>query len=161
MIDIQEVHEVRYKINLDAEKLAPAVYFEMLRVFDILLKTKSKEDIKKTIPEYYIFIDNEMFTIPLDDVEFILYSKKNQKDYVNDIIRAFAGHVIDRLIKKTVPVNDPDIYRHCIFDDDNWVYTVQCKIVKLFENKPYDNIYQKVIDVLKKHNYGYSGLYYV
>ena len=156
MIEIQEVHEVKYNIKLDAEKLAPVVYYEMLKVLDILAKTDSKEDIKKSIGEYYNFINDYLFTTSFDIVEYILRSERYRKAYVNDIIMLFAGYVIDRLIKKIVPVNDPDIYRHCIFDDDNGIYAVKCKIVKIFVNKPYDNIYQKMIDMLKKHNYAYS-----
>ena len=159
MIDIQEVHEVKYKINLDAEKLAPVVYFEMIKVFDILDKTDSKEDIKKSIGEYYNFINDYLFTSSFDDVEYILRSERYRKAYINDIIMLFAGYVIDRLIKKIVPVDDPDIYRHCIFDDDNGIYAAKSKIVKIFANT-YDNIYQKMIekmiDILKKHNYAYS-----
>ena len=56
MIEIQEVHEVKYNIKLDAEKLAPAVYFEMLRVFDCLTKIKTEEDLKNIKYYYHIQI---------------------------------------------------------------------------------------------------------
>lgn len=155
MIEIQEVHEVKYKINLDAEKLAPAVYFEMLRVFDCLTKIKTEEDLKN-ISEYQGIIKMQIVDVPFDDVmRIILDPTKYQKEYVDEVIKCFAGVVIERVIKNNVPVKDPDIYRHCVFDDDNWIYNVQCKIVEHLSKKPFDDIYQKTIEMFKRYNREY------
>ena len=156
MIEIQEVHEVKYNIKLDAEKLALIVYCKMTSVFDFLDKIKTEEDLKN-ISDCRGIIAKQIADIPFDDVMYILKSKKNQKEYVDEVIKCFAGLVIERVIKDNVPVKDPDIYRHCIFDDDNWIYNVQCKIVEHLDKKPFDNIYQKTIEVLKKYNYEYSN----
>ena len=157
MIEIQEVHEVKYNIKLDAKKLALIVYCKMTSVFDFLDKIKTEEDLKN-ISEYHGIIKMQIVDVPFDDVmHIILDPTKYQKEYVDEVIKCFAGLVIERVIKDNVPVKDPDIYRHCIFDDDNWIYNVQCKIVEHLDKKPFDNIYQKTIEVLKKYNHEYSN----
>lgn len=158
MIEIQEVHDVKYKINLDAEELAPAVYLEMLRVFDCLTKIKTEEDLKD-ISGYHGIIKMQIVDVPFDDVmRIILDPTRYQKEYVDEVIKCFAGVVIERLIKDNVPVKDPDIYRHCVFDDDKWIYNIKCQIVEYLNKKPFDDIYQKTIEMFKRYNREYVSI---